>query len=66
VFDLWEVVQGVGPDDEALMPSNDAGAAVPAGSSITGGKYVPPSMRGAGRGAGETMGRGPGGSHEYH
>jgi len=55
---------GAGPDDDVLAPSNDTGAAAPAGSSSTGGKYVPPSMRfGAGRGAGESMGR-PGGSRD--
>lgn len=55
---------GAGPDDDVLTPPNDAGAAAPAGSSSTGGKYVPPSMRfGAGRGAGESMGR-PGGSRD--
>jgi translation initiation factor 3 subunit G len=54
---------GAGPDDD-IAPSNDTGAAAPAGSSSTGGKYVPPSMRfGAGRGAGESMGR-PGGSRD--
>ena len=46
-----------------LAPAIDAGVAAPAGSSSTGGKYVPPSMRGAGRGAGESMGR-PGGSRD--
>lgn len=51
---------GAGPDDDAV-PSGDAGAA--AGGSSTGGKYVPPSMRGAGRGAGESMGR-PGGNRD--
>lgn len=55
---------GAGPDDDVLAPSIEASAAPPAGSSSTGGKYVPPSMRfGAGRGAGESMGR-PGGSRD--
>jgi len=52
-----------GPDDDVLAPAIDVGSAAPAGSSGTGGKYVPPSMRGAGRGAGESMGR-PGGSRD--
>ncbi|KZP11426.1 translation initiation factor 3, RNA-binding subunit [Athelia psychrophila] len=52
---------GAGPDDETL-PSGDPNAAA-GGSSTIGGKYVPPSMRGAGRGAGESMGR-PGGNRD--
>ena len=53
---------GAGPDDDSLIPPNDSLATGGhGGGSSTGGKYVPPSMRsGAGRGAGESMGR-PGG-----
>ncbi|KAF9558600.1 translation initiation factor 3, RNA-binding subunit [Agrocybe pediades] len=49
---------GAGPDDDLGMGS---GAEAPA--AATGGKYVPPSMRGAGRGAGESM-RGTGGNRD--
>ncbi|KAL0958503.1 hypothetical protein HGRIS_000645 [Hohenbuehelia grisea] len=46
---------GLGADDDNLPPA-DAPPAAPSGAGAsTGGKYVPPSMRGAGRGAGETM-----------
>ncbi|KAI0635017.1 translation initiation factor 3 RNA-binding subunit [Trametes polyzona] len=46
--------------DDTGTPAESA-AAAPAAS--TGGKYVPPSMRGGGRGPGEAMGR-PGGSRD--
>lgn len=46
--------------DDTGTPAEPA-AAAPAAS--TGGKYVPPSMRGGGRGPGESMGR-PGGSRD--
>jgi len=45
----------LGQEEDSLPPS-DAPPAAPAGAGPTsGGKYVPPSMRGAGRGAGESM-----------
>ena len=46
--------------DDTGTPAEPA-AAAPA--ATTGGKYVPPSMRGGGRGPGEAMGR-PGGSRD--
>jgi translation initiation factor 3 subunit G len=48
---------GAGPDDDLGLGPETAG---PAGGASIGGKYVPPSMRAGGRGAGESM-RGPGG-----
>jgi len=54
---------GAGPDDDPFVPSNDAGTAAPADPHRQV-EICPPSMRfGAGRGAGETMGR-PGGSRD--
>ncbi|KAM5534729.1 hypothetical protein V8D89_011593 [Ganoderma adspersum] len=47
--------------DDTGTPAEPAAAAAPA--ATTGGKYVPPSMRGGGRGPGESMGR-PGGSRD--
>ena len=47
--------------DDTGTPAEPASGAAPAASS--GGKYVPPSMRGGGRGPGEAMGR-PGGSRD--
>ena len=46
-----------GGDDTGSTPAE------PAAAPATGGKYVPPSMRAGGRGAGEAMGR-PGGSRD--
>ncbi|KAH9855680.1 translation initiation factor 3 RNA-binding subunit [Lenzites betulinus] len=46
--------------DDTGTPAEPAAAAPATG---TGGKYVPPSMRGAGRGPGEAMGR-PGGNRD--
>jgi len=48
---------GAGPDDDTAPPVDAA-----PGLGSTGSKYVPPSLRGAGRGAGESM-RGPGGGN---
>ncbi|KAJ8487281.1 hypothetical protein ONZ45_g14399 [Pleurotus djamor] len=44
---------GDGLDDD--MPPSDNAPPPAAGGASTSGKYVPPSMRGAGRGAGESM-----------
>jgi len=49
---------GAGGDEDGL-PASDSfgGGAGGGGGGGTGGKYVPPSMRAGGRGAGEMMGR---------
>ncbi len=49
--------------DDDLPPSDNAPPAPSGGASTSGGKYVPPSMRGAGRGAGEAM-RGTGSNRD--
>ncbi|KAI0776387.1 translation initiation factor 3 RNA-binding subunit [Irpex lacteus] len=55
---------GVDNTDTGAFGGDDSGPAPePAAPAAAGGKYVPPSMRGAGRGPGEAMGR-PGGSRD--
>lgn len=54
---------GPGDDDAALGGGGGGGGEGGGGGGGAGGKYVPPSMRGAGRGPGEAMGR-PGGSRD--
>lgn len=44
-------------------PAGEDGPVEPSAAPTQGGKYVPPSMRGAGRGPGEAMGR-PGGNRD--
>ncbi|KAF9491759.1 translation initiation factor eIF3g [Pleurotus eryngii] len=52
-----------GMDDDLPPSDNNAPPAPSGGASTSGGKYVPPSMRGAGRGAGEAM-RGTGSNRD--
>ena len=55
---------GLDGADTPPFGGDDTGTpAEPAAAPATGGKYVPPSMRAGGRGAGEAMGR-PGGSRD--